>query len=114
MRNGRHDLEAIQRWMQTVIMHPGGVTAGVDSAESRQHIDVSTHNLEQVVTRSSSLTPLQRLGIYSHAYLARLQECLRAEFPVLAHALGEELFNLFAFDYLSALSVAQSYPGPFG
>ena len=104
MRKTLHDLEAIQRWMQAVIVHPGGVTAGLAAAESRQHIDVSAHNLEQVVTRSSALTPLRRLGIYSHAYSARLQECLSAEFPVLLHALGEKLFNLFTFDYL------QHYP----
>jgi Putative DNA-binding domain len=98
------NLETIERWMQSVIMHPGGVLAGLVSAESQQHIEISTDDIEQVVTRSRTLTPIRRLGIYSHAYFARLQECLRAEFPVLLHALGEELFNLFTFDYL------QHYP----
>ena len=65
-----------------------------------RNIDVSAEQIEKIVTRSNTLTATQRLAIYGHAYFARLQECLRAEFPVLLHALGEELFNLFTFEYL--------------
>ena len=85
-------------------MNPAGVSAGLASEEARRHIDVSAEQVEQVLTRSRSLTATQRLTIYGNAYFARLQECLRAEFPVLLHALGEKLFGLFTLDYL------QSYP----
>ena len=86
--------------MQAVITNPAGVQGGLASEAARQYIDVSGDDLEQVVTRSHALTAAGRLAIYSHSYFARLQECLRAEFPVLLHALGEKLFNLFAFEYL--------------
>jgi hypothetical protein len=95
-----HDLEQIQRWMQAVVMHPVGVAEGIASAEARGHIDVGPDEAESVVTRSRTLTALERLAIYGYAYYARLLECLREEFPVLKHALGEEVFDAFAVGYL--------------
>ncbi len=86
--------------MQAVITNPAGVQGGLASEAARQYIGISGDDLEQVVTRSHSLTAAARLAIYGHSYFARLQECLRAEFPVLLHALGQELFNLFTFEYL--------------
>src|SRR5437667_6753581 len=86
--------------MQAVITEPAGVQGGLASEAARQYIGISGDDLEQVVTRSHSLTAAGRLAIYCHSYFARLQECLRAEFPVLLHALGEELFNLFTVEYL--------------
>jgi hypothetical protein len=99
-----HNLDAIQRWMQTVIMNPHGVYTGVESDDARRVIDVGTEAVEAVVTRSRSLTALERLDIYHRAYFARLIECLRDEFPVLLHALGDEAFDAFALGYL------QKYP----
>jgi hypothetical protein len=98
------NLDALQRWMQTVIMNPHGVHAGVESDDARRSIDVAAEAAEDVVTRSRSLTALERLDIYHRAYFARLVECLRDEFPVLLHALGEETFDAFALSYL------QRYP----
>ena len=98
--NPCRDLDAIERWMQAAIMHPVGVAEGMASAEARRHIDVGPDEAETVVTRSQALTALERLAIYGYAYYARLLECLRDEFPVLKHALGEELFDAFAAEYL--------------
>lgn len=100
----KHELVQIQRWMQSVIMHPGGVIAGLDSAESRQHIDVAPADVASVIAPSQAQSSVDRLAIYARAYYARLVECLQAEFPVMVTALGEELFNEFAFAYL------QMYP----
>ncbi len=100
MSDKTSDLSRIERWMQTVIMHPGGVQKGIASESARRHIAVRPDEIENVVTRSKALTAGDRLAIYSRAYHARLLECLRAEFPVLLHALGTELFDQFAFDYL--------------
>lgn len=99
-----HDLEHIQCWMQTAIMNPGGVWDGVDSAEARRHIDVDPQDIERVLTRSGRLTAIERLAVYGSAYFARLLDCLREEFPVLKHALGDEVFDAFAAGYL------QQYP----
>lgn len=86
--------------MQAVITNPAGVLSGLASEAARRYIGISGDELEQVVTRSRSLTAAGRLAIYSNAYFTRLQECLRAEFPALLHALGEELFTLFTLEYL--------------
>jgi hypothetical protein len=94
------DLEQIQRWMQAAIMHPVGVAEGIASAEARRHIDVGPDEAEKVVTRSKALTAVERLAIYGYAYYARLLDCLRDEFPVLKHALGDEVFDAFAAEYL--------------
>src|SRR5260370_19297985 len=104
VHNSGRGLHTIQRWMQAVIMHPVGVAEGIASADARAHIDVGPEEAETVVTRSSALSALDRLAIYSYAYYARLLECIREEFPVLKHALGEEVFDAFAVGYL------QQYP----
>jgi hypothetical protein len=99
-----HDLSQIQRWMQAVLMHPGGTADGVASEAARQAIDVSPDQAEQVITRSHALSGLERLAIYGRAYYARLLECLRESYPVLYHAVGEEAFGAFGVAYL------QKYP----
>jgi hypothetical protein len=65
---------------------------------------VGPEEVDKVLMRSRALTALERLAIYGSAYYARLLECLREEFPVLKHALGEEVFDGFAVGYL------QRYP----
>lgn len=96
MNEPPRDLRALEHWLHAVVTNP----AGLASAEARQHLDVMDEQIEDVLTRSHSLTAAARLAIYTHAYLARLQECLRAEFPILLHALGAELFTLFTLEYL--------------
>ncbi len=104
MKKPWHDLARLQRWMQSAITHPRGVQEGVASAEARQAIAVGAEEAESILTRSRALTALRRLAIYGSAYYARLLECLREEFPVLKHALGEDVFDAFAAGYL------QQYP----
>jgi hypothetical protein len=106
--NPHHDVGQIQRWMQAAIMHPVSVAEGIASAEARSHIDVGPDEAETVVTRSRALSALERLAIYGYAYYARLLECLREEFPVLKQALGEEIFDAFAVEYLG-LYPSRSY-----
>jgi hypothetical protein len=108
MSNTPRDLRRIQRWMQSVVMHPGGVEHGVRSVEAREQIDVTSDDLESVVCRSRALPADERLAIYNRAYFARLLECLRAEFPVLVHAIGDDAFDEFAIAYLQRYP-SQSY-----
>jgi hypothetical protein len=108
MSETRQALDELQRWMQAVITHPGGVSAGIQSAGAREQIAVFPEQAERVVTRSRALTALERLEIYHHAFYARLVECLREEFSVLEAALGSEIFGAFAVAYLQA-HPSQSY-----
>jgi Putative DNA-binding domain len=94
------ELERLQRWMQAVIAHPSGIAAGVASEEAQQSIGVDLERLEEVLAPSATLTASERLAIYCRSYHTRLLQCFREMFPALRHALGEELFNHFALDYL--------------
>lgn len=98
------DLEQIQRWLQAAITHPGGVADGLASSQAREQLNIDPQEIEQVLTRSQSMSAVDRLEVYGNAYYARLIECLREEFPVLRHALGEDAFDAFAVGYL------QKYP----
>lgn len=93
-------LEQIQRWMQSVITHPGGVAGGVAADSARQHLDVPLAELESVILPSRTLDSQSRLEIYVDAYYERLLECLRSEFCGTQYALGDELFDAVAFGYL--------------
>ena len=97
-------LDTVQRWMQSVITHPAGIAAGIDSPTAQEQIDVGSEQVEEVITRSKAQTSIERLEVYGNAYCARLLECLRTIYPALTNTLGEELFNEFAFGYL------QEYP----
>src|SRR5258706_5638387 len=94
------DLNTVQRWFQSVISHPDGVAGGIDAEEAQKLMRLRRSELERVIRRSKNLSAEERLGIYANAYYARLLECLRESFPVLCKALGRELFDEFAFDYL--------------
>lgn len=80
-----YTLAQIQDWMQSALVGPGG------------HASPESH-----VNESSRLNAARHLDIYRHSYVARLRECMRNQFSALAHALGEELFQMFADQYLGA------------
>jgi hypothetical protein len=83
--NGSFTLEQLQGWMQHSLVRREAVT------------DVS-----DMICDSSRLSAEQHLGIYRRSYIARLRECMKNQFSALAFALGEELFQMFADEYLSA------------
>jgi hypothetical protein len=99
MSESPQSLVRLQEWMQRVIVHPGGVLVGAADDENEP---VARAAIEAVINRSRALTAVERLEIYNHSYYARLLECLREEYSVLAQALGEELFDSFALAYLQA------------
>ena len=102
MSESQHTLDELQRWMQAVVTHPRGVAAGIESEAAREQISLVPQQAERIVTPSRALSALERLTIYNQAYFARLLECLRHEYSVLATALGEELFDAFAVGYLES------------
>jgi hypothetical protein len=102
MNPNPRNLKQIQRWMQSVIMHPDGIAAGMSSHAARAEIDVPTKEIERVIPRSRQLTSIERLEIYGNAYYSRLLECFHAEYPALRHACGEEVFDGLILEYLQA------------
>ncbi|MFV0445995.1 MAG: putative DNA-binding domain-containing protein [Planctomycetaceae bacterium] len=94
------NLEQVQQWMLSVISDPRGVEAGIRSEAAQRQIPLSPDDIEHVVHRSTACSSEERLAVYSHAYFARLLECLQAEYSVLAQATGEEEFLSLATGYL--------------
>jgi len=97
-------LAAVQRWFQSVVSHPDGVDAGIESDDAQAIVRLTRDELELMITRSSKVSARDRISIYANAYYARLIECLGESFPILKRTLGEDVFNGFAFGYL------QEYP----
>jgi len=104
MSDEPRNLDQIQRWMQAVISWPAGVKAGIASAAAQSRIPLKSDELETVITASSQMTSLERMGIYANAYYARLLECLSEEYPALVCAMGKTAFGAFCMEYL------QEYP----
>ncbi|MCD9186128.1 MAG: DNA-binding domain-containing protein [Pyrinomonadaceae bacterium] len=80
------NLAQIQNWMQSVLVSPE-----FDSA-----------NTADFVNDSSRLSAERHLRIYRQSYIARLRDCMKNQFSALAFALGEDLFQMFADQYLEA------------
>jgi hypothetical protein len=82
----RLDLRGIQTWMQATMIEP----------EAR----ASDEELERVVRSTPGLPARARIELYRSGYRMRLVECMRATHPALRHALGDELFDAFAAEYV--------------
>jgi hypothetical protein len=81
-------LRATQTWMQAVMTHPDRVPAAAEA--------------HRVVRSTAALPAERRLELYRRGYQVRLLEAMRASYPALRHALGAELFDAFAFEFLAA------------
>ena len=81
-------LAQMQNWMQSVLIQQNG-----------QRLSA---NPEYLINESTRLTAARHLNIYRQSYIARLRECMKNQFSALAYALGEELFQMFADQYLDA------------
>ena len=92
-------LDQFQRWMQTFIVHRGTEGAALSAAASE---GVRAEDVASVILPSSTLTSLERLGVYRGMYLLRLEEALETDYPALAHFLGGEDFNELVDGYVEA------------
>ena len=92
MSTSSHDLERVQRWMQSVVTHPAGVDAGLHTATARGLIPEAVQKLENVVLPSRSLGAAERLGIYAYMYYARLVAVMEEEYPAARKLLGDDIF----------------------
>ena len=85
------DLATLQHWFQNA------TTADVPPTEAAA---AAGWSLDQVIADDPGLDAAGRMQIYAFGYRARLLQCLEADYPVLRKTLGEELFRLFAADYI--------------
>jgi hypothetical protein len=96
----RLPLERLQRWMQSVIVHPGTVEQAV--ADGPATDEVSADRVGDVILPSARLTPLERLEIYHAMYPLRMEEALASDYPGLKHFLGDDAFLRLATQYVQA------------
>jgi hypothetical protein len=86
-----HDfsLPQIQNWMQGMLV---------------QHVAVVGDDMEvnDIVRSSKRLSAVNHLDVYRHSYIARLRACMQTQFSALSYALGAQLFQSFADQYLDA------------
>ena len=91
-------LGGLQRWMQSVIVHPGPVDEAVASPEAASL--VAPARLAEVLLPSSTLAPVERIGVYHGMYLLRMAEALESDYPALAHFLGEKRWTALVRGYV--------------
>ncbi|MEO6327191.1 MAG: DNA-binding domain-containing protein [Thermoanaerobaculia bacterium] len=84
-------LARMQGWMQSVVTHPDGAEAGVESAEAGVHFDAGRLGL--LVKTTGALTPLERLAIYQEMHLPRMVDALASDYPMLLSLVGREAFE---------------------
>jgi hypothetical protein len=84
-------LDRVQRWMQSVVVHPGPVEEGVASPEAEAQVPAS--RVGEVILASRTLTPVERVGIYHGMYLLRMEEALETDYPALQHFLEPQGFR---------------------
>jgi hypothetical protein len=92
-------LGGLQRWMQSVIVHPRSVDEALGSPEAASLVPAA--RLGEVLLPSATLAPAERIGIYHGMYLLRMAEALESDYPALAHFLGEERWTALVRDYVS-------------
>ena len=88
-------LARLQLWMKTVVTERGSLAQKLQSAAQRHGLLI-----EEVVAEKRGLSARKRVSIYTSGYVARLLECMRADFPVLRRFVGESVFDAFAKAYI--------------
>ncbi|MBR7746732.1 HvfC/BufC N-terminal domain-containing protein [Undibacterium baiyunense] len=101
--------QQIAQLQEQILKHITGVSSTtIDtnsltaSAFSTSSIQTIENGVDHLLRPNAHLPPAQALAIYQRAYIARLLECLRADYPVLRQYLGTQLFDHFATEYIQA------------
>jgi hypothetical protein len=91
MQADEFSLPQLQNWMQDMLIRHAPVASNTELL-----------NINTVVNASKQLNAIGHLNIYRQSYIARLRSCMQSQFGALAYALGPELFESFADQYLDA------------
>lgn len=94
------ELARLERWMQAVIVQPGGVEDAVRARPATRHLKVS--DALRAILPSRTMEPLERLAVYQGMYPLRMRDALAADYPGLAAFLGPKRFLDFVLAYVAA------------
>lgn len=92
-------LARLQKWMQSVVVHPGSPAQALRSPGAARHLPAA--KLGAVLLPSPSLTPAERIAIYQEMYPLRMRDALAADYPGLEHFMGDR-FQDFVAAYTAA------------
>jgi hypothetical protein len=87
MISNKSELSDVQHWLLTAITAP---------------LPPPRPEIDQLLSSSRQQSAADRLTVYRGAYIARLLEVLREQFPCTRFAVGDDLFDQFAAGYLQA------------
>jgi len=93
------DLHDTQRWLQTVIAHPGTVLEAIEDPEAARLLP--PERLGEMIRPSWSLESAERVEIYHGMYLLRMVEALETDYPALRYYMGEEAFEELVEAYVA-------------
>ena len=93
-------LGGLQRWMQSVIVHPGSPEEALARGEGASLVPPG--RVAEVILPSAALDPAERIGIYHGMYRLRMAEALESDYPALAHFLGEDRWSALVAGYCAA------------
>lgn len=97
-------LEAAQRWLFQRVTRPLGASASEPADDA-------------VWVAGGTLPSSERIAVYQRAYFSRLVECLRDDYPALAHALGADDFEALCLEFIETHPPASAslnyYGAPF-
>ena len=96
--NAEVELPRLQRWMQSVVVHPGDVEEALRSEAAERELPAD--RLADLVLPSRTLTPSERVEIYHGMYLLRMHDALSDDYEALRHFLGDEAFFDLVRDYV--------------
>lgn len=92
-------LNTIQRWMQSVIEHPGSNDEAWRSEEAQNELPFEEAYAN--VLPSKTLSPVERISIYRRMFFLRMTESMAIDYPGVKKFLGEEIFDrLVAEEYV--------------
>jgi hypothetical protein len=94
-------LDDAQRWLFERVTRPLGAPPPAPAEDARWVV-------------SGALPCSDRIAVYQRAYFSRLVECLRDDYPALAHALGADDFEALCLEFIEShppASVSLNYYG---
>lgn len=89
-------LAVMQRFLQTFIVHPGTDEEAL-AAAAREGMK---EEVSRFILPSKTLTSVERLGVYRGMYLLRMRDALEADYPAVAHFLGDSGFSDLVAGYV--------------
>lgn len=91
----KQDTALLQNWLRAVVMAPGFLNHKIGLANHLYHVHEG-----DVVSDKGSASVHARLNVYSSGYIARLLDCMYADYAISKKFMGDELFDSFAKAYL--------------